>query len=215
MKLVVIHNELFNIISHTNISPLNSVSSYSAIDTHHGSEHLISKSQHNFQSNHYNNNQSNSQRLSHKQRSVSLNTSPEIDANKCKSNIIPRNVLQSRELCINSDTIRCPNIPMQSHEYVTVLTNNEICNPSAAMTNPQNENFQLLAVRDDNIIKVRQIKCINIINNHNNSKHGHGYSIPKFEHMSVIPKSSSYPSQSSARITTSKAMYNDIKYVFP
>ncbi len=62
---------------------------------------------------------------------------------------------------------------MKSHEYITILTNNKskiidtlnektlndkICNESSAMMNPQNDNnihnLQLLAMGNDNIIKV-------------------------------------------------------------
>ncbi len=84
------------------------------LHTKNGPEYLIAKSHHNLESNYYNN-----QHTLHTKPLVSANISPEIGENKCKSSV-SRMVLQLRELGINSDTIRLPNITMQSHEY-TVL----------------------------------------------------------------------------------------------
>ncbi len=136
------------------------------------SGNLISKAHHDLQSNYYNNHhQSNGQRMSHKKRLMSVNTSPETDANKCRSCIISRTVLQLRTFNINCDTIRWANITMQSHEYIAILANNkfkiidsiiitktifnnEICNPSSALLNLPNDgniivnHVQSLAARD-------------------------------------------------------------------
>ncbi len=207
-------------------------------------EHLISKSHYTLQSNNHYNNQRYSQRISHNKRSILVNISPETDENKSKSRIISQIVSQSRhhELGVKA-AIRCPNITMQSNEYIAILTNNKskifhtlnrkmlnnkLCDPSSAMMN-----VKLLAVRDYTMINVRQIKrnisqnefvcdCtdkqtspIPIIKCHNNNEHMHSYS--------AIKKSSSYPSQSSVynhtitpipSITELKAMHNDLRYVF-
>ena len=151
---------------------------------HH--RHNSHNNHHDFNGNHHrshhghNDNNNYSKRSSiHSTRSqIEIENNDDITNNnvKCKSSIILRTVLQLTELGINASTIRWPNITMQSHEYIIILVNNKLkiidtlnkkilsskhCNASSAMMNPQNNNninhLQLLAMRDNNIIKVMNL----------------------------------------------------------
>ncbi len=108
--------------------------------------------------------------MSETKRSMSANISPETDANKCKSNVILRTVSQLRELSINFDTDRWPNI--------TVLTNNNLKTIDEINKTILN-NTIFNAQKNNTIIKVIHVNSNNInsksethmINGHNNSEH--------------------------------------------